>query len=230
MTTKRERRIAQHCQKIIEEGLGQLANPQEQREYWHDDSSFYSMAICALHLEQFAAAKNWLNQAVVGMQAAKRPAWLRGKTVNEPIEAAILADRIDTLDSFVERCQVYADKPFPVYTYALGLAHLAANRQDLCEQAIRELFTRTKVKECALWAGALQAIMLAKSDALEQALESLLIVHDNTAKHGELRWSPHGYVAMSALALLALGRRQGLRVEISNFYLPNRYVDYLLGG
>ena len=92
---------------------------------------------------------------------------------------------------------------------------------------IQDSLKRPKYKDLYAAGLALQGILNRDQGSFISSLQLLLKAHEGQAKHGDLRWTPEGWLCLSAMTLSFLAFQQGLKVDLENDYLSKGYLAYL---
>ena len=199
-----------------------------------DEADYIYLAICEVILGNYPDANKLFSESITAM-FGPRPFWRRSGLVNWLVDIAILSGRSDLYPSVLEELIIYrmsstksnpvGNSPMAHYCYSV-MEILCPGFGNISEW-IKDLIKRPKYKDLYAAGFALQAIMDRDQDAFNSSLQSLLKAHEGMAKHGDLRWTPEGWLCLPAMSLSFLAIQKGLKVEIEDEYLSLGYLKYL---
>jgi hypothetical protein len=199
------------------------------------EQDYFYLAICEIILGNYPKAKNLFTESIIAMfgtnsfwRASSQPNWL--------VDIAILSGRSDLYPSVLEELTLYRlsstkSKPVgnsPMAHYCYSVMEIACPNSGNISEWIKDLIKRPKYKDLYAAGLALQAILSKDQASFISSLHLILKAHEGQAKHGDLRWSPEGWLCLPAMTLSFLACQKNLKVEIDNEYLSLGYLAYLM--
>lgn len=199
------------------------------------ENDYFELAICEVVLGNYSKAQTLFIKSVEAMFGTN-PLWLASSQPNWLVDIFILSGRFDLYPSVLEgfnrlrlkstKIQPVASSPMAHYCYSV-MEILFPSSGDITAW-IKDLLKRPKYKDLYAAGLALQAIVDREQSAFTDSMGLLLKAHEGQAKHGDLRWTPEGWLSLPAMSLSYLAKKNGLKVEIENEYLSLGYLEYLM--
>lgn len=198
------------------------------------ENDYFELAICEIVLGNYSKAQTLFVKSVTAMFGTN-PLWLASSQPNWLVDIFILSGRFDLYPSVLEgfnrlrlkstKIQPVASSPMAHYCYSV-MEILFPSGGNITAW-IKDLLKRPKYKDLYAAGLALQAILDKDQDAFTNSIMLLLKAHEGMAKHGDLRWTPEGWLCLPAMTLSYLAIKNALKVEIENEYLPLGYLEFL---
>jgi hypothetical protein len=216
----------------IKQYLNEHQNDQKVFEYNH-----FNLAICHVLLENYVEANVLFREAIVRM-LSPNPIWKASAQPEWLIDIALMSGRSDLYPAIKEELNVMRINSsiiHPVGTslpaqYCYSVMEILYPETGNILEWIENLLKRPKVKEFYAIGQCLQSIVKIDQIGFDQSLCAILKSHEGKAKHGELRWTPEGWLCLSAMSLSFIAIQKRLRVEIENDYLSIGYLTFLSGN
>ena len=187
---------------------------------------------CLVRLGLNQAARASYIEALEGY-LTHRLMWASGGMINLLVESYLLAGRSDLFAKTAAEADAYrADKRAlaPVAQYAFALVELIRGNLDQTQKHVAQLIAKPRFKLTFEAGAAIQELVDRHDEAVPAAIERLLQVHANSAKHGALRDTHERYICLPAMAISILATNIGININSKSEYYSESYLQLLRAG
>lgn len=194
------------------------------------DRDKYFLAICEVQLGNYSEGQRLFQQSCAGMFQTKW--WLKTSQPNFLVDICILAGQTDAYPAILSELELYkqdnrGNSLVALYSYAT--MELLTSPHKNIEGWIQGLLKYPKYKDIFAMGQVFEAIVAQDQAAFEVAMANLLKAHEGMAKRGSLRETATGLLCMPAMSLAYVALQYDLKVEITNDYFSQGYLEYLTG-
>jgi len=207
-------------------------NRVEHAEKFSDYEGF-ALAICYVKLGEFLMAQKLFEKSCLAM-FGQRPDWRLAAHSSWLVDVWVLSGRKDLYPKIVEALDVFRKENIKsivnslLTQYSCGIVELLHPTGMDISQSIRNLTAKPSIKDMYAIGQVFQAILDRDKNAVNTAMEKLLVAHQGQAKHGMLRETPEGFISMPGMSLAYAAHQYGLDLDIVSEYFSADYLAFLL--
>jgi hypothetical protein len=195
----------------------------------YGDQFDFKLGICYVLLGDFKQAQSLFETSFLGMFSPPI-FWKKSSQAYRLIDICILSGRLDLLGDVIRELQEFKSDPTgdsPAAHYSYAVAGLLSPATKNINDDIEVLLKHPRFKISIAWGNVLQAVVTQNQPLFDLGLADLIQVHKGQATHGDLRWSPDGWLCLSAMSLIHLGLKENLKVNVTSDYISPEYLEFL---